>query len=208
VSCYTDPLGIEHLTGSLAECIRYFGTRTDWPSALGQQVRQRGQPTRSAAQRPNALPGQRQRGPGRPAPGGGRRQRHATASRAWSSRRAARAGRGWLPRWPCNRADHADPDWEAHYAKLLDEAQAVLPHGCDLTFELITHRFTPGSKDVLLSWYPNTSLDLSEDNRDVKRNKFGGTKYVYRRDTMKELRIWFQREIAARFPQARILYWT
>jgi spore photoproduct lyase len=27
VSYYTDPLGIEHLTGSLAECIRYFGTR-------------------------------------------------------------------------------------------------------------------------------------------------------------------------------------
>jgi spore photoproduct lyase len=26
-SCYTDPLSIEHLTGSLAECIRYFGTR-------------------------------------------------------------------------------------------------------------------------------------------------------------------------------------
>ncbi len=25
VSCYTDPLGIEHLTGSLAECIRHFG---------------------------------------------------------------------------------------------------------------------------------------------------------------------------------------
>ncbi|HEY9664907.1 MAG TPA: radical SAM protein, partial [Allocoleopsis sp.] len=29
VSCYTDPLGIEHLTGGLAECIRYFGTRQD-----------------------------------------------------------------------------------------------------------------------------------------------------------------------------------
>ena len=26
VSCYTDPLGIEDLTGSLAECIHYFGT--------------------------------------------------------------------------------------------------------------------------------------------------------------------------------------
>ncbi len=26
-SCYTDALSIEHLTGSLAECIRYFGTR-------------------------------------------------------------------------------------------------------------------------------------------------------------------------------------
>ncbi|MGB7250817.1 MAG: spore photoproduct lyase family protein, partial [Phormidesmis sp.] len=27
VSCYTDPLSIEHLTGSLGECIRYFGTQ-------------------------------------------------------------------------------------------------------------------------------------------------------------------------------------
>ena len=27
VSCYTDPLGIEHLTGSLAAAIEYFGTR-------------------------------------------------------------------------------------------------------------------------------------------------------------------------------------
>ena len=26
-SCYTDRLGIEHLTGSLAECIRHFGGR-------------------------------------------------------------------------------------------------------------------------------------------------------------------------------------
>jgi len=29
VSCYTDPLSLEHLTGSLAECIRLFGTQTD-----------------------------------------------------------------------------------------------------------------------------------------------------------------------------------
>ena len=27
VSCYTDPLALEHLTGSLSECVRYFGTR-------------------------------------------------------------------------------------------------------------------------------------------------------------------------------------
>ena len=36
VSCYTDPLGIEHLTGSLAECIRWFGAQ---PS--GDPARQR-----------------------------------------------------------------------------------------------------------------------------------------------------------------------
>lgn len=27
VSCYTDPLSLEHLTGSLSKCIRYFGTQ-------------------------------------------------------------------------------------------------------------------------------------------------------------------------------------
>src|ERR1700710_691446 len=32
VSCYTDPLGIEHLTGSLAATIRFFG---DWDAETG-----------------------------------------------------------------------------------------------------------------------------------------------------------------------------
>ena len=55
-------------------------------------------------------------------------------------------------------------DWEAHYTVLLDAAQEAVGDAPDLTFELITHRFTPGSKDVLLSWYPNTSLDMDEDD--------------------------------------------
>jgi spore photoproduct lyase len=42
----------------------------------------------------------------------------------------------------------------------------------------------------------------------VKRNKFGGRKYVYTPPAMRELRGWFEAEIAARFPSARILYWT
>ena len=78
----------------------------------------------------------------------------------------------------------------------------------DLTFELISHRFTPGSKEVLESWYPNSSLDMSEESRDVKRNKFGGTKFVYTKDTMKTLRSFFETEIAMRFPEAQLLYWT
>ena len=32
----------------------------------------------------------------------------------------------------------------------------------DLTAELITHRFTPGSKEVLLGWYPRTQLEMDE----------------------------------------------
>jgi spore photoproduct lyase len=49
---------------------------------------------------------------------------------------------------------------------------------------------------------------MDEGKRSIKRNKFGGTKYVYDTDTMKMLRRFFEDEIARRYPNARILYWT
>ncbi len=99
-------------------------------------------------------------------------------------------------------------DWELHYTRLLDSISEALDFDCDLTFELISHRFTPGSKEVLQTWYPQSKLDMDEETRTVKRNKFGGTKYVYDSDTMKTLRRFFEGEITKRFPQGRILYWT
>ncbi len=99
-------------------------------------------------------------------------------------------------------------EWRTHYSALLDQLSEALDLETDLTFELITHRFTPGSRDILLSWYPNTSLDFSEDNRSIKRNKFGGQKYVFVKELMKEMCHFFEGEIARRFPKAKILYWT
>jgi spore photoproduct lyase len=99
-------------------------------------------------------------------------------------------------------------DWMSHYERLFDQISVAFDFNCDLTFELISHRFTPGSKEVLQQWYPQTSLDMDEATRSVKRNKFGGTKYVYSSDTMKMLRRFFEGEIAKRFPLARVLYWT
>ena len=86
--------------------------------------------------------------------------------------------------------------------------RAALEGARDITVELITHRFTPGSKEVLQGWYPNTTLDLDEAKRARKFNKFGGVKYVYIREVMANLRTFFEREIAARLPEAKILYWT
>ncbi|HEY9662261.1 MAG TPA: radical SAM protein, partial [Allocoleopsis sp.] len=74
--------------------------------------------------------------------------------------------------------------------------------------ELISHRFTPGSKEVLNQWYPNSKLDMSETDRALKRNKFGGIKYVYGAETMKSLRTFFYQQIERRFPNSTILYWT
>lgn len=99
-------------------------------------------------------------------------------------------------------------DWREHYAHLFDSIEAALDFDVDLTFELITHRFTPGSKSVLQTWYPQSSLDLDEEKRSQKRNKFGGVKYVYEPETMQELRRFFEAEIQRRFPAAQLLYWT
>lgn len=208
VSCYTDPLGIEHLTGSLAECIRYFGTRQAghlrWVSKFDGvetllDLPHRGQ-TRCRFS-VNAEPISK-------------RLEGGTASvpaRLNAARRLAlpqRQGGGGYPIGFVIAPIMPIEDWEAHYSQLLDQMERAIDFDCDLTFELISHRFTPGSKDVLMQWYPHTKLDLDESTRSVKRNKFGGIKYVYDTDTMKTLRQFFEREIRSRFPQASILYWT
>ncbi len=101
-------------------------------------------------------------------------------------------------------------DWRTHYGQLLDlveEAVDAVP-GLDLTAELITHRFTPGSKQVLLGWYPRTRLEMDEARRTQKRGRFGSVKHVYPKDAMAELRAWFADRLGAQLPQCRVLYWT
>ncbi|MBD2089758.1 radical SAM protein [Microcoleus sp. FACHB-1515] len=202
VSCYTDPLGIEHLTGSLAECIRYFGTRDRaqlrWVSKfdavdglldLPHNGRTRCRVSVNAAPISTKLEG----------------GTATVANRLQGLRKLAQAdypiGLVIAPIMPVE-------DWEQHYRDLFDAIESALDFDCDLTFELISHRFTPGSKEVLQSWYPNSKLDLDEAGRVIKRNKFGGVKYVYDGETMKTLKAFFEREIDRRFPQAKILYWT
>jgi spore photoproduct lyase len=101
--------------------------------------------------------------------------------------------------------------WRGHYAALLDDARRALPPDLipgGLTVELITHRFTAGSKRVLTGWYPNSALEMDESARDEKRTKFGSAKYVYPAAVMREMRAWFAAEVAARWRDARVLYWT
>lgn len=102
------------------------------------------------------------------------------------------------------------PQWRDGYGALLRDVAAALTDvpGLDLTVECITHRFTEKSKDVLLGWYPNTKLEMSEPARTRKIGKYGSAKYVYPKSTMTELRSWFETEVEATLPNARMLYWT
>ena len=202
VSCYTDPLGIEHLTGSLAECIRYFGTREDarlrWVSKFDAvdgllDLPHNGRTRCRMSVNAHPVSGRFEGG---------------TASVASRLKALRRLGMAGYPIGLVIAPIMPIEDWEAHYSNLFDLISEHLDFDCDLTFELISHRFTPGSKEVLQTWYPQSKLDMNEENRSVKRNKFGGTKYVYDTDTMKKLRSFFEGEIAKRFLNARILYWT
>ncbi len=208
VSCYTDPLGIEHLTGSLNMCIRHFGTRENghlrWVSKFDAVDELLDLPHNGHTRCRMSV---------NAAPISGRFE-GGTASvtaRLQALRRLAlprSKGGGGYPVGLVIAPIMPIDDWMSHYERLFDQISVAFDFNCDLTFELISHRFTPGSKEVLQQWYPQTSLDMDEATRSVKRNKFGGTKYVYSSDTMKMLRRFFEGEIAKRFPLARVLYWT
>jgi spore photoproduct lyase len=207
-SCYTDPLSLEHLTGSLSACIRHFGSRQDghlrWVTKYNQVDSLIGLPHKGHTRCRLSLN----------AEAVARRMEGGTASiaaRLEALRKLAlpaSQGGGNYPVGIVVAPIMPIPDWELHYQALLNRIREALDFDCDLTFELISHRFTPGSKDVLLEWYPNTSLDMDEGNRAIKYNKFGGQKYVYTADTMKTLRHFFETQIFRRFPNAPILYWT
>ncbi len=209
-SCYTDPLGIEHLTRSLAATIRHFG---DW------QIEGRPAPvqlrftTKFAEVAPLLTLAHNGRtrarfsvntaGIARDFEGGTAPMRERLRALGRMARAGYPVGLTIAPIMPL-------PDWQTGYRDLLASVASELRGivGLDLTVELITHRFTEGSRDVLLGWYPKTTLDLDPGNRTEKRTKFGGFKYVYPKDTMADMRAWFVDALAEHLPNARLLYWT
>ena len=205
-SCYTDPLGIEHLTGSLAATIAHVGTHR-FPGPV--QLR--------ATTKFGAV------GPLIGLPHAGRTRIRASVNSASAARfeggtdpvATRLAGLGALARAGYPVGLTIAPimpagDWRAEYGALLDAAAAELSDvpGLDLTVECITHRFTPNSKQTLETWYPRTKLEMDPDARRRKFGKFGAVKYVYPADAMRELRTWFDDALATRLPAARTLYWT
>ncbi len=203
-SCYTDPLGIEHLTGSLSALVAHFGAwqadvqlrftskfdAVDPLLGLDHNGRTR--------MRFSLNPPLFARFEGGTSP---------VAARLAAMRRMAEAGyKVGLTIAPIIAAE----GWEEAYGGLIADIASALDGtpDPDLTVELITHRFTGGSKTVLQSWYPGSALDMGADRRAEKRTKFGAIKHVYDAATMRALRSWFEAEIAAKLPRGRILYWT
>lgn len=203
-SCYTDPLAIEPLTGSLSAAIAWFGR---WQADAQLRFTTKFADVapllhldhqRRTRMRASINPAAYARFEGGTAP---------VAHRLRALRRMADAG---YPVGLTIAPIIAASGWEAAYDALIADAAAQLAGApaLDLTVELITHRFTAGSKAVLDSWYPGSALDMSMADRTTKRTKFGAEKQVYDTATMRSLRTFFEARIAAALPAARILYWT
>jgi spore photoproduct lyase len=204
-SCYTDPLALEHLTGSWRRAVEHFG---QWDAPVQLRWTTKFDDVGSFIGLPHA--GRtRVRSSVNCAPVSGRFEGGTSRvpDRLAALRRLAMDG---YPVGLTIAPIMAVPDWRARYGELLDAAAAALAAvpDLDLTAELITHRFTPGSKEVLLGWYPRTALEMDEEARTRKHGRFGAVKYVYPAETMAELRSWFAARIAERLPSCRILYWT
>lgn len=77
-----------------------------------------------------------------------------------------------------------------------------------IKFELITHRFTKKAKSNILEVFPNTQLPMVESERRFKYGQFGYGKYIYPKEIMKELKIFFYQQIKKFFPTSEILYFV
>ncbi len=203
-SCYADPLGVEHLTGSLAEAVRFFGR---WEAEVGLRFTTKfgdvepllgldhGGRTRvrMSVNAPSLV-----RFEGGTSP---------LAARLRGLGRLARDGfKVGLTVAPIQPVEN----WRDGYAALFAMAAQELAGApeLDLTAELITHRFTPKSKGVLTTWYPGSKLEMDEDKRTRKLTKFGSVKHVYPAVLMKEMRAEITRLLGQHLPAARVLYWT
>src|ERR1700753_7414 len=150
-SCYTDPLALEHLTGSLSATIAHVGTH-DWPSPVGLRFttkfdnvapllvlppsgRTRVRMSVNADEVATRFEGGTARMPKRVA---------ALRELALSG---YRIGLTIAPIMPI-------PGWRESYGALLHRTAAALAdvQGLDLTVECITHRFTANRKEALLDW--------------------------------------------------------
>lgn len=203
-SCYTDPLAIEHLTGSLAAAIRFFGA---WEAPVQ---------LRFTTKFDNIEPLLRLQHHGR------------TRIRFSLNSRSAERYEGGAPRMEPRLSALRSaalagypvgitvapllplPEWREEYTQLLGKVAEALEGvpGPDLTVELITHRFTDKSKAVLTEWYPGSALPMNEDERRRKLTKFGTGKWVLPASIMSEMRDVITGALARQLPQAKLLYWT
>ncbi|MBM7624488.1 spore photoproduct lyase [Sporohalobacter salinus] len=97
-------------------------------------------------------------------------------------------------------------NWKQEYKKMIDKLVEIFTdiQNLELSFELIMFRFSTQTQNIIQSRYPKTKLDFTKDQK--KHKGFG--KYVYDEETAENLRMYLTELIEDRFPKAEIEYFT
>lgn len=101
------------------------------------------------------------------------------------------------------------PDYSTDYTELFKSiSEQLWVEPSQISFELITHRFTKSAKSIILERFPATKLDLDEDNRRRKTGRYGLVKYIYPEADYAKLKETILNLAAHYFPQSQIEYFT
>jgi spore photoproduct lyase len=199
----TDPVGLEHLTGGLRKCIDFFGK-----SELGRlrlvtkfsnvdsflDAEHNGHTKfRFSINARYVI----------------RNFEHNTASfeeRIEASKKIAEAG---YPIGFIIAPIMVFEGWKEEYKELIERLKIALEgYSEEISFELIQHRFTSTAKELILSRFENTKLDMDEENRDLKWGPYGKFKYVYKKAQSQEIKEYITGLLKENFPNSFVEYFT
>lgn len=99
--------------------------------------------------------------------------------------------------------------WKEDYEKLILNVKSYFnKYNDEITFELIQHRFTSTAKELIMKRFPDTSLDMNEENRLLKWGPYGKFKYVYPKEKSSEIKEYISKLILDNIKNSYIEYFT
>lgn len=101
-------------------------------------------------------------------------------------------------------------NWRKGYRDMLEmlHSYVYFKEKSTITFELIQHRFTMNAKNIIEERFPNTNLDMDPLKRIKKWGKYGRVKYVYKKEEASEAKEYISGLIKEFFPHGHIQYFT
>ncbi len=202
-SSITDPIPFEPMTGSLKKCIEFFGesrqgrlrfvTKYHMVDSL-LDAKHNGHTTFRFSVNTDPIIQQYE---------------HVTSTldqRILAAKKAAEAGYtlGFILA-PIMRYD----GWKKDYERLiLNIKEQLHDDSLNISFELIQHRYTETAKNLITSRFPNTKLDMNDENRQLKWGPYGKFKYVYKKEDSLEIKTYISELIQEHFKNGSIEYFT
>lgn len=101
------------------------------------------------------------------------------------------------------------PNWEEDYLKMIDLMKGMIPSEAvqhPITFEVISHRYTPTAKNHILQVFSETQLPMNDEERTYKYGQFGYGKYVYPKETIAQMKTLFEKGLSQLDFESEIKY--